>query len=86
VGKTRQPSGLLLSRKREKHVEGPYLVCQVSVSRLGVQALTSDESSCPLNLNGDAREHREFILVRAWNALHPVSESGSVLPCTRECL
>jgi len=56
------------------------LVIIVSVSGLTVQALTSDESACPLNLNGDAREHR------ALNALRPVSELEFVLPCTRECL
>ena len=37
----------------------------VSVSRLGVQALTSDESACSLNPNGNAREHKGFILVWA---------------------
>ena len=46
----------------------------------------SDESTCPLNPNGDAREYKGFILVRALNALRPVKESWSVFPCTREVL
>ena len=36
------------SREREKNAEDPYLACQLSVSGLGVQALTSDKSVCPL--------------------------------------
>ena len=80
----RNPSAIRAfpSRKREKHVEGPYLACQLSVSGLGVQALTSDESVCPLNRNGDVRKHRGFILVQALDALCPVRESESVLPCS----
>ena len=63
-----------------------HVSIHLSASGLGVQALTSDESACPLNPNGDARKHRGFILVRASNALRPVEESVSVLPCTQECL
>ena len=62
-------------RKKVSHVEGPYLARQLSVSGLGVQALTSDESACPLTQMVIQEEHRGFILVQANDC--PTSSGGS---------
>ena len=47
MGENQTPSGLFLMEK-VSHAKGPYLARQLSVSGLGVQALTSNKSVCPL--------------------------------------